>query len=249
MDIIKVRKLAVGYGGKEVLSDLDFTIPESLITVVVGTSGGGKTTLLKTLAGLIPPMSGDVDFANNRIDFSSEASLRGLYSGIGVLYQDSALLNNLTLFENVALPVRMQHPEMPDVLIQEMVHDRLAQVGLIDSAGKYPSELSGGMRKRGGLARALVLDPRVVFCDEPSGGLDPITSAHLDDLLVDVRDTFRMTLVVVTHELRSIARIADRVLVLNAGRLHFAGRIAEVMASNDPFIQSFFLRKVDHDDT
>ncbi len=248
MSIITVRELDIGYGANRVVAGLGFGIPTSKITVIVGTSGCGKTTLLKTLVGLIPPLAGEVAFEGKPVDYFSEASLHGLYRKIGVLYQDSALLNSLTLYENVALPVRMEFPEMPEVLVKEMVFDRLAQVELSDSAAKFPVELSGGMRKRGGLARALVLDPAVVFCDEPSGGLDPITSAHLDDLLLRLKETFRMTLVIVTHELRSISRVADTVIVLHDGRLHFCGGLAEVLASEDPFIRSFFLRKVDHDD-
>lgn len=249
MDIIAVRNLNVGYGSFEVLKNLAFDIPAVCLTAVVGTSGCGKSTLLKTLAGLIPPLEGDVFFRSERVDFLSEASLAGLYRGIGVLYQDGALLNNLTLFENVALPVRMQQPDMPEAVLREMVHDRLAQVDLIESAAKYPSELSGGMRKRGALARAIVLDPAVVFCDEPSGGLDPVTSAHLDDLLLSLKETFQMTFVVVTHELRSIEKIADKVLVLHDGRLLLDGELADVHGSDDPFVRTFFLRKADHDDT
>ncbi len=248
MDIIAARNLAVGYDTSRVLSGLDFDIPEVRITAVVGTSGCGKSTLLKTLAGLLPPLEGELFFGAERVDFQSEASLASLYHGIGVLYQNGALLNNLGLFENVALPVRMHHPDMPEAVLREMVHDRLAQVDLLDSAAKFPSELSGGMRKRGALARALVLDPAVVLCDEPSGGLDPITSNHLDDLLLKIRETFRTTFVVVTHELRSIEKIADRVLVLREGRLHFSGTLAEVLASEDAFVRTFFHRKADHDD-
>jgi phospholipid/cholesterol/gamma-HCH transport system ATP-binding protein len=248
MDIIAVRNLTVGYGALQVLRDLSFSVSASEITAVVGTSGCGKSTLLKTLAGLLPPLEGDVFFKAERVDFLSETSLAALYRGIGVLYQDGALLNNMNLYDNVALPVRMQHPDMPEALIREMVHDRLAQVGLLEGAGKFPAELSGGMRKRGALARALVLDPAVVLCDEPSGGLDPITSGHLDDLLLSLRDAFRTTFVVVTHELRSIEKVADRILVLYDGRLHFSGGQDEVMSSDDPYIRTFFLRKVEHDD-
>ena len=249
MDIIAARNLTVGYDTSRILSGLDFDIPEVRITAVVGTSGCGKSTLLKTLAGLIPPLEGELFFGSERVDFQSESSLASLYHGIGVLFQDGALLNNLTLFDNVALPVRMHHPDMPEAVLRQMVNDRLAQVNLLESAAKAPSELSGGMRKRGALARALVLDPAVVLCDEPSGGLDPITSGHLDDLFLKVRETFRTTFVVVTHELRSIERIADRVLILWEGRLHFSGTLAEVLASDDGFIRTFFLRKADHDDT
>jgi phospholipid/cholesterol/gamma-HCH transport system ATP-binding protein len=248
MNIINVRNLAVGYGAVRVLEDLEFSIPAARITAVVGESGCGKSTLLKTLAGLLPPLAGEIFFGSERVDYQSEASLGSLYGRIGVLYQDGALLNNLTLFENVALPVRINLPEMPEAVLRELVHDRLSQVGLLESVGKYPSELSGGMRKRGALARALVQDPEVVLCDEPSGGLDPITSGNLDDLLLDLKNTFQTTFVVVTHELRSIQKIADQVLVLRGGRLHFSGGLGQVMASADDFVRTFFLRKAGHDD-
>lgn len=243
MDIIIARGLAVGYGTTEVLRDLSFNVPGGRISVVLGVSGSGKSTLLKTLAGLLPPLEGGFEFSGAPVDYGSEASLGALYRRIGVLYQGGALLNGLTLFENVALPIRMHFPEMPEDMVGDMVHNGLAQVDMADAAAKYPAELSGGMRKRGALARALVLDPDVVFCDEPSSGLDPITSSLLDDLLIRLKETFGMTLVVVTHELRSIERVADRVLVLNAGRLHFAGDAARLTASDDPFIRTFFLKK------
>ena len=248
MDIITARELTVGYGRTEVLRGLAFAVPEGLITAVVGVSGSGKSTLLKTLAGLLPPLGGGFDFAGRPVDYRSEASLGHLYGKIGVLYQDGALLNGLSLYENVALPVRMHFPELPEAVVRDMVHAGLAQVELAGSAEKFPAELSGGMRKRGALARALVLDPHVVFCDEPSSGLDPITSRLLDDLLLRLKESFKMTLVVVTHELRSIERVADRVLLLNDGGLRFAGDYAELAASRDEFIRTFFLRKDHHDD-
>jgi len=248
MDIITARDLTVGYGQAEVLCHVAFTVPERRITAVVGVSGSGKSTLLKTLAGLLPPLGGGFDFAGRPVDYRSEASLRHLYEKIGVLYQDGALLNGLSLYENVALPVRMHYPELPEDVVRDMVHAGLAQVEMADSAEKFPSELSGGMRKRGALARALVLDPEVVFCDEPSSGLDPITSQRLDDLLLRLKETFKMTLVVVTHELRSIERVADRVLLLNDGGLRFAGDYADLAASDDEFIRTFFLRKDHHHD-
>jgi phospholipid/cholesterol/gamma-HCH transport system ATP-binding protein len=248
MEIITARDLTIGYGGEPVLRDLSFGVPEGRITVVLGISGSGKSTLLKALAGLLPPLAGSFDFAGSPVDYSSERSLRALYERIGVLYQGGALLNGLTLYENVALPLRMHYPEMPQAIVRDMVHAGLAQVEMAASAEKYPSELSGGMRKRGALARALILDPEIVFCDEPSSGLDPITSALLDDLLLRLKETFGMTLVVVTHELRSIERVADRVLVLHDGALHFSGEASDLAASGDGFIRTFFLRKDHHDD-
>jgi phospholipid/cholesterol/gamma-HCH transport system ATP-binding protein len=248
MDIITARELTVGYGGTAVLGDLAFGVPEGLITAIVGVSGSGKSTLLKTLAGLLPPLAGSFEFAGAPVDYRSEASLRLLYEKIGVLYQGGALLNGLSLYENVALPIRMKYPKMPEDMVRDMVHASLAQVELADSAGKFPAELSGGMTKRGALARALVLDPDVVFCDEPSSGLDPITSALLDDLLLRLKATFKMTLVVVTHELRSIEKVADRVLLIDAGCLRFSGEYADMAASDDPFIRTFLLRKDSHDD-
>ena len=248
MDIIRTRNLAVGYGRTEVLRDLEFAVPEGRITVVVGVSGSGKSTLLKTLAGLLPPLGGEFDFAGSRVDYRSEASLRFLYEKIGVLYQGGALLNGLSLYENVALPIRMHYPELPEGVVRDMVFTGLAQVEMAESADKYPAELSGGMRKRGALARALVLNPEVVFCDEPSSGLDPITSSRLDEFLLRLKERNKMTLVVVTHELRSIDRVADRVLLLHDGGLRFSGDYADLASSDDGFIRTFFLRKDHHDD-
>jgi phospholipid/cholesterol/gamma-HCH transport system ATP-binding protein len=243
MEIIKAIDLDIGYGGSLVLQKLNFSIPKGQITIVLGKSGCGKTTLLKSLIGLIPPMKGEIYFGGEKIDFFSEESLQSLYSRIGVLYQNGALLNGLTLYENVALPIRMKNQKIQREHEEEMVYERLSQVGLRENAGKYPSELSGGMRKRGALARAMVLDPEVIFCDEPSSGLDPITSSGLDDLLMNLKENLGMTVVVVTHELRSIQKIADRVIVLHEGNMHFSGEYEELLVLKDPFIETFFLRK------
>ncbi|MEI8191365.1 MAG: ATP-binding cassette domain-containing protein, partial [candidate division NC10 bacterium] len=157
--------------------------------------------------------------------------------------QNSALHNSLTLYENIALPIRMHHRDWARTKEAARVGVMLGRVGLEGHEAKYPFELSGGMRKRAALARAMVLEPDLVFCDEPSAGLDPITSAGLDALLNDLRTAHGVTFVVVTHELRSIARIADRILVIRDGRLHFDGEYADAAASSDPYLQAFFLRK------
>lgn len=248
MEIIKVNDLDIGYGKAIVLEELNFAIPKGEVTIMLGKSGCGKSTLLKTLIGLMAPIRGEIYFSGEKIDFSSEESLQSLYSRIGVLYQNGALLNSLNVYENVALPIRMIHQALKRESEEQMVYQRLSQVGLRKSAGKYPSELSGGMRKRAALARAMVLDPEVIFCDEPSAGLDPITSSGLDDLLMNLKKTLGMTVVVVTHELRSIEKIADRVIVLHEGRMHFSGEYNELFPLKDTFIDTFFLRRGKNDD-
>lgn len=243
MEVIKAIDLDVGYGESLVLEDLNFSIPEGQITTVLGKSGCGKSTLLKSLVGLIPPLKGEIYFSGEKIDFFSEKSLLSLYKRIGVLFQNSALINSLTMYENVALPIRMKYRKIKKEEEEEMVTKRLSQVGLLEDHEKYPSELSGGMKKRAALARSMILDPEVIFCDEPSAGLDPITSSELDNLLVDLKETLGMTIVAVTHELRSIQRVADRVIVLHEGKMHFSGEYIELLALKDPFIETFFLKE------
>lgn len=242
-EIIKVEKLDVGYSSDIILEQLSFSINKGEITVVLGKSGCGKTTILKTLIGLIPPISGQVTFFGEKIDYYSEASLQELYKKIGVLYQNSALLNSLTLYENISLPIKMHYPALQEEIGREMVQSRLSQVGLVGNMYKYPSELSGGMRKRGALARAMILDPDIIFCDEPSAGLDPITASGLDDLMRNLRDLFGITFVVVTHELRSIEKISDKALVLNNGKTHYFGNYENLFITKDPFIDTFFMRE------
>jgi phospholipid/cholesterol/gamma-HCH transport system ATP-binding protein len=247
MEIINVRDLDVGYGGTVVLRGMNFSIAQGRITAIIGASGSGKSTLLKTMIGLLPPLAGEIRLAGERIEFDSERCLGRLFRRIGVLYQNSALLGALTLYENVALPIRMHHPERPRSEERAAVRTMLDRVGLRDCEDKYPFELSGGMRKRAALARAMILEPDLIFCDEPSAGLDPITSAGLDELLLELRTGHGVTFIVVTHELRSIARIADRVLVLRDGRIYHEGDCADILRSDDPYLREFFLRTTDHD--
>jgi len=243
MDVIRAVNLDVGYGGVPVLRCLNFTIPPGKITVVVGESGSGKSTLLKALIGLSRPLAGDVYWGEERIDYDSEHSLGALYRRIGVLYQNSALLNSLTLYENIALPIRIHRSQTPRPAEEARVHEVLWMVGLHGADEKFPYELSGGMRKRAALARAMVLEPEIVFCDEPSAGLDPLTAAGLDELLRSLQASHGMTFVAVTHELRSIGRIADRVLLLRGDGIRFNGEYRDVEASGDEYLRSFFLIK------
>lgn len=236
----------VGYGGEAVLENLNFAVDKGDIFVIAGPSGCGKTTVMKTILGLIPALSGKVFFFQEPVVFHSEKSVNQLYDRIGVLYQTAALLNSITLYENIALPVDMHYPDIPETVKREMVLSRLSQVGLNTSWDKYPSELSEGMKKRAAMARALILDPAVICCDEPSAGLDPITASGLDNLILELNSLLGMTFVVITHELRSIKRIARKVLVLHNRGMYFYGSLEELLGKDDAFVNDFFLKGKKH---
>lgn len=242
-EIIRTEKLFVGYGENIVLRELDFTVNKGEITVILGKSGCGKSTILKTIIGLIPPISGEIYFYEKRMDYLSENSVNDLYKRIGVLFQNNALLNSLNLYDNVSIPIKMHYPELPKEVEKEMVFSMLSQVGLLQSFNKFPSQLSGGMRKRAALARSMILDPDIIFCDEPTTGLDPITADGLDELMLNLKNIFGITLIVVTHELRSIEKISDKVIVLKNETVHFSGKYDKLFTFNDSFINSFFLKE------
>lgn len=245
-EIIRVKNLTVGYDGRPVVEHVGFRVNRGEITVLIGPSGCGKTTVLKTIIGLIPPLAGNIFLFGESADFASEKWMNLLYQRIGVLYQGGALLNSLDIYDNVSLPIKMHHPEIQKEIETEMVRMKLSQVGLQGDWTKFPAEISGGMKKRTALARALVLDPEVIFCDEPSSGLDPITATGLDDLILNLRDLLGITFVIVTHELRSIERIADNVVVLDQGRMVYNGSLRDLSGLNDPFINRFFLKDRKH---
>ena len=211
---IEVTGLSCGYDGNVVLKDISFTVPRGEIFFVIGGSGCGKSTLLRNLIGLNNPMAGKVKFLGQSFTDADLAARRKLLKTFGVLYQGGALWSSLTLRQNVALPLE-EHTALSAREIAELTSLKLAQVGLTGFEDYYPSEISGGMKKRAGLARALALDPSIVFLDEPSAGLDPVTSRKLDELVLQVRESFGTTLVVVSHELASIFGIADRVIMLD----------------------------------
>ncbi|HEX8271324.1 MAG TPA: ATP-binding cassette domain-containing protein [Longimicrobiaceae bacterium] len=211
---IEVRDLTMAYGGRVVMRDLSFQVRRGEIFVIMGGSGGGKSTLLKHLIGLKKPAGGAILFDGADFGQADEAGRRGMLRRMGVLYQNGALWSGLTLAENVALPME-EYTELPPEAIAEVVSLKLALVGLRGFESYYPVEISGGMRKRAALARAVALDPEVVFFDEPSSGLDPITASRLDDLILQLRDSFGTTIVVVSHDLDSIFKIADRAVFLD----------------------------------
>ena len=240
--IAEVTGLCVKYGETTVLTDITASFAPSQIQVILGTSGCGKTTLLKTMIGLLQPAAGTVRLFGQELKDIDSPETVALLRRVGVLFQNGALLGSLTTGQNIALPLEM-HTDLPGNIVREIVHHRLAQVGLPNAAPLYPSELSGGMRKRAALARALALEPPLVFCDEPSAGLDPVTSAGLDELLLSLRETLGITMVVVTHELASIDTIADNIVFLHQGNLLFSGPLAEAKKLRSGAVCDFFARK------
>jgi phospholipid/cholesterol/gamma-HCH transport system ATP-binding protein len=214
---IEIEDLAMAYGGRMVMEDLTFQIRRGEIFVIMGGSGSGKTTLLKTMVGLREPAGGTMLFEGEDFGGADDSTRTAILRRMGVLYQNGALWSGMTLAENVALPIEEYTTLRPDA-VAEIVSMKLALVGLRGFESFYPVEISGGMRKRAALARAMALDPQVLFFDEPSSGLDPITASRLDDLILQLRSCFGTTIVVVSHDLDSIFRIADRALFLDIGR-------------------------------
>lgn len=237
--IIQVRNLEARYGDRVILSDINLDIMANQVTVILGGSGCGKTTLMRNILRLEEPYKGSIRYWGNEVTNMEEPEFNKVLLKLGVLFQNGALLNSISVYENVAIPLE-QHTELKRSIIDKMVKVKLSLVQLSGAAQLLPSELSGGMRKRAALARAIVMDPLVLFCDEPSAGLDPQTSASLDELLLDLRKQLNMTLVIVTHELASIHRIADRMIFLEGGKLLFDGSKTQAMNSTLPSIQSFF---------
>jgi phospholipid/cholesterol/gamma-HCH transport system ATP-binding protein len=211
---IEVVELTAGYGGDVVLRDVSFAVARSEIFFIIGGSGCGKSTLLRNLVGLNVPMSGTVSFLGRPFTQADAASRRAMLKTFGMLFQSGALWSSLSLRENVALPLE-EYTTLSRREINEIATLKLGQVGLSGFEDYFPAEISGGMKKRAGLARALALDPEIVFFDEPSAGLDPVTSRKLDELILQIRDNFGTTIVVVSHELASIFALADRVIMLD----------------------------------
>jgi phospholipid/cholesterol/gamma-HCH transport system ATP-binding protein len=236
-----VRNLSAFYGSRQVLKGVNLTVKQGEVRVILGGSGGGKTTLLKHLIGLLQPTIGDVQLLGCKLSQADEPQREAVLRQIGMLFQSGALLNSLTLVQNIALPLR-ECTDLPEAVILDICHMKLAMVSLGHAAHLYPPELSGGMKKRAALARAMALDPAILFCDEPSAGLDPVTAADLDALILSLRDQFGTTVVVVTHELSSIEAIADQVVMLAGGEVIADGPLSEVKRSTTPTVRSFFGR-------
>ena len=240
---ISFSSLSVGYGSHAVLHDINATLPGGKVSVILGGSGCGKSTLLRHIIGLSRPISGSLRIGGQDLFSLPRAEARRIRRRMGVLFQDGALLGALTLVQNVCLPLS-EHLRLPRAVLRDAGLRVLRMVGLEDFADYFPNQLSGGMRKRAGLARALIAEPRILLCDEPTSGLDPITAARMDALLQTMHRQFpEMTLVVVSHDLASLRCIAEHVLVLREGRAVFSGSLAELEASRDPYLLQFLRRE------
>ena len=236
--IIDVRHLRKRFGSKVVLEDVSFTVERGTVCVVMGGSGSGKSTVLRHLIGAYKPDGGEIYLDGEEITGFNARELQRVRRKFGMLFQGGALLNSLTVGENVALPMR-HHTDLPEETIEIMVKLKLELVGLRDAEHLKPSEISGGMQKRVSLARALALDPKIVFYDEPSAGLDPIVSGIIDKLMTDLTDKMGITSLVVTHDMHSAFRIAHKMIMLHRGRIVAAGTPEEIQGSSDPLVHQF----------
>ena len=240
--VISVRDLKVRYGERTVLDGVSLEIYRGETMVILGGSGSGKTTLLRHMEGLERPAEGSVAVKGVDLATASRAKLTALRRSMGVSFQSAAMFNSMTVGDNVALPL-LEHSALAESTIRVMVRIKLQQVGLTHVEDLYPTQLSGGMRKRASLARALALDPEILFFDEPSAGLDPIIAAGLDDLILRLKSAYPITIVVVTHELSSAFLIADRMCMINEGKVLAVGTVDEIRGNPDPRVQQFIRRE------
>jgi phospholipid/cholesterol/gamma-HCH transport system ATP-binding protein len=239
--MISVRDLRVSYGEVEILHGITFEVKHGETLVILGGSGSGKSTLLRTLVGLEKPSSGEIWIKGKNIAAISDPEMDEIRKQIGMSFQGGALFGSMSVGENVGLPLR-EHTKLEDSTIEIMVRLKLEQVGLEGFEYYMPSQLSGGMKKRAAVARALAMDPQILFFDEPSAGLDPIIAAGIDQLILELKQAFRMTIIVVTHELASAYLIADRMVLIDKGRVVAMGTTAEMRASTQPRVRQFLDR-------
>jgi phospholipid/cholesterol/gamma-HCH transport system ATP-binding protein len=239
--VISVVNLHVGYDEREILHGISFEVQHGETLVILGVSGSGKSTLLRTLIGLEKPGSGEVWIKDVNIARASQREMDEIRKKMGVSFQGGALFGSMTVGENVALPLR-EHTRLEESTIEIMVRIKLEQVGLASFEDYMPSQLSGGMRKRAAVARALAMDPDILLFDEPSAGLDPIIAAGIDELILELKKAYSITIVVVTHELASAFLIADRMLLIDRGSIIAIGAREEIAASSNPRVRQFLDR-------
>ncbi len=238
MGILTIRALNYAVPEKHILRDIDLEIAPGEIFAIMGMSGSGKTSLLKCMAGLIKPSSGHIFLGETDIVPLSEQELDSVRLKIGLVFQYAALFDSLTVYENVSFGL-VHHRRLSRREIDRIVRERLEEVGMTGTERLYPSQLSGGMQKRVGLARALAMEPMVLLYDEPTSGLDPVITRNIDDMILQTRERLGMTSVIVSHDIGSIMRIADRVAMLHEGSVIACGTVAEIRESSDPRVQEF----------
>ncbi|MFZ5801988.1 MAG: ABC transporter ATP-binding protein [Candidatus Omnitrophota bacterium] len=236
--MIQVKDLVKVFGSRAVLDGITLDIERGKTTVIMGGSGGGKSTLLRHLIALLQPTSGEIWIDGENIVGMKEKPLNQVRRKFGMLFQGAALFNSMTVGENVALPLR-EHTDLPDEIIQIIVKVKLELVGLTGFEHFMPHQISGGMKKRVALARAIALDPKIVFYDEPGAGLDPITASMIDQLIMDLSRKLKITSVVVTHEMKSAFRIADKIIMLHKGKVLEVGTSEEIQHSKNSYVQQF----------
>jgi phospholipid/cholesterol/gamma-HCH transport system ATP-binding protein len=239
--MLSLRDLRVSYGEREILHGINFDVRRGETLVILGGSGSGKSTLLRTLVGLERPSSGQIWIKGKDIATISQEEMDDIRKRIGMSFQGGALFGSMTVGENVALPLR-EHTKLEESTIEIMLRLKLEQVGLAGFEYYMPSQLSGGMKKRAAVARALAMDPEILFFDEPSAGLDPIIAAGIDQLILELKKAFRMTIIVVTHELASAFLIADRMVLIDKGNVVAIGTTEEMRASTQPRVRQFLDR-------
>ena len=239
--MLSLRDVRVSYGEVEILHGITFDVKRGETLVILGGSGSGKSTLLRTLVGLEKTSSGEIWIKGKNIASIPDAEMDEIRKKIGMSFQGGALFGSMTVGENVALPLR-EHTKLEDSTIEIMLRLKLEQVGLEGFEYYMPSQLSGGMKKRAAVARALAMDPEILFFDEPSAGLDPIIAAGIDQLILELKQAFRMTIIVVTHELASAYLIADRMVLIDKGHIVALGTTAEMRASTQPRVRQFLDR-------
>ncbi|MBN1562169.1 ABC transporter ATP-binding protein [candidate division KSB1 bacterium] len=244
--IIKIRDLHTSYGKRKILKGINLDIYPYETLVILGRSGCGKSTLLRHIIGLNAPDRGEIIMKDVDVTKASEEKRDEILKRIGMLFQNGALFNSMSVGENVALPL-LEHTPQDKSIIKIMMRMKLNIVGLSGFEDFMPSQLSGGMKKRAALARAIAMDPDILFCDEPSAGLDPIVAAGIDQLILKLKTALRMTIVVVTHEMASVFMIADRVCLMHDGEIKFLGSREEMKKSTIPYVMQFLERRPDED--
>ena len=242
--VVEVHGLVTHYGSREILHNVDFEVRQGEIMVIMGGSGSGKSTLLKALLGLLRPTAGAVRLFGEDLNVISDVERTKLRRKMGVAFQGGALFSSLNVLENIMLPLR-EHTSLDLNTMRIMARMKMQVVNLSGFENLSPAELSGGMIKRAAFARAIIMDPRVLFCDEPSAGLDPVVASTIDDLILSLRDAMGMSIVVVTHELESAFRIADRICVLDQGYVLMVGTVDEVKSSSSERIQNLLNRRTE----